>query len=65
MAKTNNGIATANKKRRSEEAEARNAAWRAMSPEHQLADLDARGLKATKQRARIEKALKQKKGKST
>lgn len=58
MAKTNNGIAEANKTRRREEASARNAAWGAMSPEHQLADLDARGLTATKQRARIDKAIK-------
>ncbi len=54
----NNGIADANKKLRQEEAAARNAAWNAMSPEHQLADLDARGVTATKQRARIEKAIK-------
>ena len=58
MSKTNNGIAEANKKLRREEAAVRNAAWQAMSPEHQLADLDARGLTAKKQRARIEKAIK-------
>jgi len=58
MAKTNNGIAEAEKTRRRQEAAARNGAWQAMSPEHQLADLDARGLTATKQRARIEKAIK-------
>jgi len=63
MASTNNGIAKQNKERRRQEAEQRNAAWRAMSPEHQLADLDARGHKATKQRARIEAQRKKGKGK--
>ncbi len=56
MSKTNNGIATAERAERRADAEARNEAWRAMSPEHQLADLDARGMTATKQRARIAKA---------
>lgn len=56
MSKTNNGIAEAYKTKRREEAEARNAAWRAMPLEHQLADLDARGMTATKQRVRIAKA---------
>ena len=56
MSKTNNGIAQAQKEQRHAEAEARNTAWRAMPLEHQLADLDARGMTATKQRARIAKA---------
>jgi hypothetical protein len=60
MPKHNNGIAQSKKEQRREEAEARNAAWRAMPLEHQLADLDARDLKATKQRARIEAAMKKK-----
>lgn len=35
------------------EAEARNAAWAKMSPQHQLETLDKLGLKATKQRKKI------------
>jgi len=58
MSKTNNGIAKAKRQERRREAEARNGAWSAMSLEHQLADLDSRGLAATKQRARIEAAMK-------
>jgi len=54
MAARNKGIAKADKEQRRLDGEARNKAWQAMSPEHQLADLDARGLKATKQRARIQ-----------
>ena len=57
MSNKNNGIAKAQRDGRHEEAEGRNAAWRAMSPKHQLADLDARGLTATKQRARIAKLM--------
>lgn len=58
MAEKNRGIARANKEERRRDAESRNAAWRSMSPEHQLADLDARGMTATKQRARIQAAMK-------
>lgn len=44
------------KQRKREEAEARNSAWRALSPKEQLASLDRRlgkGVGAVKQRARI------------
>lgn len=58
MSSKNKGIAKANKEERRLDAEARNGAWRAMSHEHQLADLDSRGLTATKQRARIAAAMK-------
>jgi len=58
MAGKNKGIAEAKKEERRHDADARNGAWRAMSHEHQLADLDARGVTATKQRARIEAAIK-------
>lgn len=58
MSTTNKGIAKANKEERRRDAEARNAAWQSMSHEHQLADLDARGMAATKQRARIQSAMK-------
>lgn len=60
MPSTNKGIAKAKKAQRREEAELRNAAWAAMTPEHQIADLDARDMAAKKQRARIEKRLKNK-----
>jgi hypothetical protein len=60
MPSTNKGIAKAKKEQRREEAEIRNAAWSAMTPEHQIADLDARGMDAKKQRARIEARMKNK-----
>jgi hypothetical protein len=56
-----NNMAKEDRKKRLEEAEAREAAWRALSPKEQLAALDARlgkGQGAKKQRARIAAALK-------
>jgi hypothetical protein len=44
------------------ESEARNLAWRALSPEQQLADLDRRlgeGHGATKQRAQLAKRIEE------
>ena len=46
---------------RVQEAERRNEAWRALTPEEQLASLDARlgaGVGARKQRERIAKTIK-------
>jgi Spy/CpxP family protein refolding chaperone len=43
----------ADKARKREQAEARNATWAALTPQQQLEVLDKGGLKATKQRARI------------
>jgi len=57
MSERNRGIARANKEERRKDAESRNAAWRDMSYKHQLSDLDARGMTATKQRARIQRAM--------
>jgi len=45
------------RKARQEEAEKRNETWRSMSPEEQLASLDARGAAAAQQRARIAHAI--------
>ena len=42
---------------RQEEAKARNKAWAALSPEKQLASLDARGMVAKKQRDKITKKV--------
>ena len=39
------------------EAKTRNEAWAKLSPKKQLAELDKRGLKATKQRAKIQKRI--------
>jgi len=50
------GDSEANRNRRRTEAEARNAAWKALTPAEQIQTLDRRhgkGLGATKQRKRI------------
>lgn len=49
-----------NKTRRKKEADERNAKWRALSPEQQLAELDKLGVRAVKQRARINKQIEAK-----
>jgi hypothetical protein len=51
---------TTDKKRKREEAEARNAEWAALGPKKQLAELDRRlgeGVGAKKQRAKIQKKI--------
>lgn len=58
MPSTNKGIAKAKKEERKEQAQIRNDAWEAMTPKEQLMDLDARGVKAEKQRAKIKARMK-------
>lgn len=45
------------KKQKQAEAEARNAAWRSLTPAQKLARLDQHNLAATRQRARIAKDM--------
>lgn len=42
---------------RRKEADERNAQWRALTPEQQLKELDKRGVKASKQRMKIERLI--------
>lgn len=67
MARKENGYSNtfrlAKKQRKREEAEVRNEAWRQLSPQEQLAELDKRfgkGKGATKQRKRLAKNGKEK-----
>jgi hypothetical protein len=65
MTERNRGIAQANKERRRVEAEARTAAWQAMTPNEQMLDLDSRfgkGKGSTKQRVKIQKLIDAGKG---
>ena len=51
---SSNGIRRMKKALRKLQAEERNAMWHVMSPADQLADLNARGERAIKQRAKIQ-----------